>query len=310
MTEISSKYDVVIVGGGPAGLSAAMWCAELGMNALMLEKEQRFGGQLHWIHNPIENYLGLMAANGVEIHKQFERTIESRQLERMKDTKVVKIDVAERKVDLAGGRTVSAEALILATGIRRRELGVRGERKFRGQGILESGSKERESAKGKRVAVIGGGDAAAENALMLAEHADQVYVVHRKSKLSARPEFIENVHVNPKIELVLEASVQEFGGRESLEWIDLRKGKSEEYLRLDMDGAIVRIGVEPNSYLVTDQVKCDDRGYIIVDRECRTNLERVYAIGDVANPTAPTIASAAGMGATAAKSALASLINK
>ncbi|HLA95365.1 MAG TPA: NAD(P)/FAD-dependent oxidoreductase [Pyrinomonadaceae bacterium] len=308
MTVISDKYDVVIVGGGPAGLSAAMWSIEIGMTVLMLEKEKVFGGQLHWIHNPVENYLGLNAANGIEVLKQFERSIENRKIDRITGADVVEINATTRKVSFSDGRTVSGEILMLATGVRRRELGVVGESELTGKGILRSGSRERETVKGKRVAVIGGGDAAAENALILAEYAERVYIVHRKPALAARPEFLDKVVANPKIEIIFDVVVNTFGGDEDLEWIEGRNVRSGDSFRLDVESAIVRVGVEPNSDLVLSQVECDERGYIIVDNTCLTSVDRVYAIGDVASPKSPTIASATGMGSTAAKSAFASFI--
>lgn len=302
-----TSIEVLIIGGGPAGMSAALWCVELGWKATLVEKRSQLGGQLHWIHNPVENYLGIAAADGKEIFDRFESSLARRDFERILNFDIAALDLIDKTARDAQGTVISAEAIVLATGIRRRKLGVPGEDAFAGKGIVESGSKDARSAKGKRVAVVGGGDAAAENALMLAEYAEKVFLVHRRDKLSARDAFLDAVASNPKIEFLMNASVTEIGGKDSLEWIDVNAGSSAE--RLALDNLIVRIGVEPNSELVAGQVELDSRGYVTIDAACRTSAENFFAIGDVANPIAPTIASATGMAATAIKNIAKSFAN-
>lgn len=302
-----TSTQVLIIGGGAAGMSAALWCAELGLTATLIEKRPQLGGQLHWTHNRIGNYLGINAANGKELFDRFEFSLERREFERITDLEVTALDLGKSTARDTLGTEISAEAIVLATGIRRRKLGVPGEDAFAGKGIIESGSKDARSAMGKRVAVVGGGDAAAENSLMLAEYADKVFLVHRRNDLFARTEFKDAVASNPKIEFLINANVTEIGGDDSLEWIDVNRGSGTE--RIDIDNLIVRIGVEPNSELVAGQINLDTRGYIVVDSECRTSAKNVFAIGDVANPNAPTIASATGMAATAIKNIAKSFAN-
>lgn len=302
------KTEVLIVGGGPAGMSAALWCAELGLKATLIEKRPHLGGQLHWIHNPIENYPGLAAANGAEILNRFDSSLKGLDLAQVAACGIVELDLDRMEAVDANGTEISAGAIVLATGIRRRKLGVPGEDAFVGKGIIESGSKDRRLAKGRRVAVVGGGDAAAENALMLAEFAERVFLVHRRSALSARDRFSEELARNHRIELLMNRNVIEIGGDDSLEWIELNVVGSASN-RIAVNGLIVRIGVEPNSELVTGQLDLDADGYVVVDSQCRTSAKNVFAIGDVANPVAPTIASATGMAATAIKSIARSFAN-
>ena len=297
----NETIDVVIIGGGPAGISAAVWCADLGLSSVVLERESEPYGQLHWIHNPIKNYLGVRVRNGAELIERFEKSVRSWKLRIETGAVVESVDCKRRAVALAGGREIAARSLFIATGVRRRRLGVPGEERFVGKGVLTSGAGERESVKGKRVVVVGGGDAAAENALLLADFAAQVYLIHRRDRLSARPEFRQAVESRMNIETIFESEVIELTGSHRLEHVEI-KGPDGSITRLPADHFIARIGVDPNSELVASQLHLDTQGYIVVDAESRTSTEAVYAIGDVANPTSPTIPTATGTGATAAKS--------
>ena len=302
MTE-RENFDVVIVGAGTAGISAAVWCADLGLSSIVLEREAESYGQLRWIHNPITNYLGIRTRNGLELIERFEETVRSWGVRIETGAAVESIDCKRRAITIAGGREILGRALFIATGIRRRVLGVPGESEFVGRGVLRSGAGEREVVKGERVVVAGGGDAAAENALILADFAERVHLVHRRRSLSARPEFRKAIETRPNIETHFESEVTALGGGRRLEYVDISRpdGSSE---RLPADHFIARIGVAPNSDHVAAQLALDPLGYILVDAECRTSAEAVYAIGDVANPISPTISTATGTAATAAKSAL------
>ena len=291
----------MIIGGGPAGISAAVWCADLGLSSVVLDRESVPYGQLHWIHNPIKNYLGVLARNGAELIERFDETVRLWNVRIETGAVVVAVDCKQRTVALSGGRQFSAGALFIATGVRRRKLGVPGEDTFIGKGILRSGAGERESVKGKRVVIVGGGDAAAENALMLSDFADQVYLIHRRDQLAARPEFRQSIGSRPNIETIFESQVVELTGGDRLEHVAIKR-PDQSITRLSADHFIARIGVAPNSELVASQLDLDPSGYILVNAESRTSTEAVYAIGDVANPTSPTISTATGTGATAAKS--------
>lgn len=294
------QFDVTIVGGGPAGMAAALWCDELGLSSCLIERSSDVGGQLHWIHNPIENYAGAKFGNGIDCLRRFKESLAARRSKLISDATVVSIDSEESTVHLDAGETVSGKAIVLATGVRRRTLGVRGEREFEGRGLLTSGSRDKREASGVRVAVVGGGDAALENALILAEYASRVYLIHRRDRFSARREFVKEVSRHKNIETVLDARVAEFGGSETLEFIDIDRGSAGRE-RIRVDKAVVRIGVQPNSELIAEDVDVGDAGYIVTDRVGRTTVENIYAIGDVAFPESPTVSTAVGSAATAIK---------
>lgn len=300
MDEKFGQFDVVIVGAGPAGIAAALWCDDLKLTACLVERSSQIGGQLHWIHNPISNYPGTQFAGGSEAVRRFKGSLAGKLVTVKTDAHVLKVDVNSRSVFIEGEQPISGKAILLATGVRRRKLEVTGEAEFRNKGILESGSRDRRDASGKRVAVVGGGDAALENALILAEHAEKVYLIHRRERFSARKEFIRSAKAIDRIEAVLNARVKEFGGSEGLEFIDieLAEGGSE---RIVIENAVVRIGVLPNSELLARSVNLDDAGYVIVDRIGQTSAPDIYAVGDVAFPESPTIATSVGSAATAIK---------
>jgi thioredoxin reductase (NADPH) len=187
-------------------------------------------------------------------------------------------------------------------------LDVPGESDFKGRGILDSGSRDKSDASGRKVAVIGGGDAALENALILAEYAEKVYLIHRRDRFSAREEFVKAVKDHDRIEVILSARVRELGGSSNLEFVDVElvDGVSS---RIAIENAVVRIGVQPNSEILRGIAELDHTGYVNTDREGRTSVAGIYAIGDVAHPTSPTISTATGSAASAIKS-IAALIRR
>src|SRR5262245_26314982 len=139
MSKKTDHFDTLIIGGGPAGISAALWCGDLGLNAILLEKEPELGGQLLWTFNAITNYLGVEAASGRELRDHFLKHVEKKNIERITGSAVNRADLSSGAVVLEDGRTFAGRSVIIATGVRRRTLGVSGEEGFRGRGILESG---------------------------------------------------------------------------------------------------------------------------------------------------------------------------
>jgi thioredoxin reductase (NADPH) len=267
----------------------------------LIDSASNFGGQLHWIHNPITNYLGAKFEDGTAALRAFSSSLSDRQFTHMLDYRVMSIDPVGVTVSLDDGRDIAAKTIVVATGIRRRRLDVPGEAEFKGRGILESGSRDKSEASGRTAAVIGGGDAALENALILAEYAEKVYVIHRRDGFSARREFVKAVNAHDRIKVIFEATVKELGGSSELEFVDveLASGGSR---RVGVDKAVVRVGVQPNSEILDGIAERDDAGYVIVDSESRTSASNIYAIGDVAHPISPTISTAAGTAASAIKS--------
>lgn len=295
------NIDVIIIGGGPAGLSAALWCSELGMRSVLFEKEPEFGGQLLRVYNPIGNYLGLAARNGREMQTRFLKSVEKRDFLRRLKSAVVEVNVRDKTVVLDNQERYSCSAIIFATGVRPRKLGVEGEDQFRNKGIIDSGSKHRERVRGKKVVIVGGGDAAIENALILGKFAAKVWVVHRSEEFRARSEFFDHAKSHGRIELRTDTMVQKFAGTDLLAFVQVKNMRTGKTEILPTDNALIRIGVEPNTELLRDKVDLDESGYVIVNANCETSAAGVFAIGDAANSTSPTISNATGTGAVAAK---------
>jgi thioredoxin reductase (NADPH) len=294
-------HDVIILGAGPAGLAAALWCDDLGLDTLVLEENEGLGGQLLQVFNPIDNYPGVSAANGQELIELFSKRVDDADFDLWTSVQIESINLKAKTLSLKSGEQLQAISIIVATGVKRRVLGIPGESEFAGKGIIESATRDRHLFTGADVCVIGGGDAAAENALLLAEVCPTVTLVHRGKKLRARPEFLERIQSNHCLTTFLESKVTSILGRNRVEAVEIvRKGALQPF-QMAVRGVLIRIGVEPNNELVRDQVKVDDAGYVIVDSHHETNIANVFAIGDLSNPLAPTISGACGAGATAAK---------
>jgi len=294
-------HDVIIIGAGPAGLSTAFWCDELGLDTLVLEQSEQVGGQLHRVYNPINNYLGLKASNGEELLARFTAEVDSADFDLWTQTSISSVDLKAKRVSLASGEELQSIALVIATGVRPRELGVPGEKEFAGKGMIESGARDREFFAGQDVCVVGGGDAAVENALLLAEVCPTVTLVHRGKKLRARPEFRERLQSQHCITVFTESVLTRIIGGERIEAVEIQRKQGLKPFQLAVRGVLIRIGVEPNTELFREQLETDPGGYVVVNSQQETNVPMVFAIGDVSNPVAPTISGATGAGATAAK---------
>lgn len=294
-------HDVIIIGAGPAGLSAALWCDELGLDTLVIEQDTEVGGQLLRVYNPIENYLGARAANGRELRDLFAAQVEEKEFDLWTEAEVESVELKAKRVRLRSGEELQSIALVIATGVRRRRLGIPGESEFKGRGVLESGQLDRDEVKGEDVLVVGGGDAAAENALLLADTCATVTLVHRGQSLRARPEFAERIKSDHRINVFTETTLRAILGGEHVESVEMLRAGALKPMRMAVRGVLVRVGVEPNTELFRGQLHTDERGYVVVTGEQETSVEMVFAVGDVSNPLAPTVSGATGAGATAAK---------
>ena len=302
MAENCRSFDVVILGGGPAGMAAAMWCAELGMTSIVIEERQDFGGQLNWIHVPIKNYPGIDLANGAEFLERLIAQLQDRKIEIRKGAEISGVDLSDRTIALTSGETFAGKAIVIATGVRRRKLGVENEDAFFGRGVLQTGQINREDLRGKKLLIVGGGDAAFENAFNLSAFAEKTYLLHRRSDFSARPKFVERVLKNPRVLVIKNAEVTHIAGERRLESVHYVDNVTKATAELRVDSLLVRIGVVPNSDPFRDDLKTDKKGYILVDHTGQTSFDHVFAVGDIANPLSPTISTAVGTGSTAAKS--------
>ena len=300
-------HDVIIIGAGPAGLSTAFWCDELGLDTLLLEQDAQVGGQLHRVYNPIANYPGVKTNNGKELLELFVKDLDAAEFDLWTGTTISSVDLRAKRISLASGENLQSISIVIATGVRPRQLGVLGEKEFAGKGMIESGTRDRELFAGQDVCVVGGGDAAVENALLLSEVCPTVTLVHRGKKLRARRELAERLQSSHCITVFTESMLTRIIGEEQVVAVEIQRKEGLKPFQLAVRGVLIRIGVEPNTELFREQLKTDEKGFIAVNSQQETDVSMVFAIGDVANPVAPTISGATGAGATAAKAIAARL---
>jgi thioredoxin reductase (NADPH) len=284
----------MILGGGPAGIASAIWCLDMGLTHVVLEPSDKIGGQLNWTFNSITNYPGITASNGSEMKEYFCRHAEKLGVNLQLNVGSYEIDLAGKRIELNGrsGKKYCFKTLVIATGVRRRKLGVPGEDEFAGRGIMASGVGEAEKTKGKRVVIVGGGDAALENAVELSNNALQVTVVNRSSSFRARRDFLDKARKIKNIEILEDTIVTGFYGNEELSSVEICSVNGGNKGSIASDLVLIRIGVLPNSELFAGAVAMDESGFIRTDSVGRTNLEGIYAVGDVANPSQMTLSNA------------------
>ncbi len=294
------KYDVVIVGGGPGGLTCGLYLARAGLNAILFEK--MFTGGQAATTDRIDNYPGLPGVNGADLGMIMATQAQEMGLAISYD-EVTKLELsgATKHIFTAGGQ-VEARFVVLSTGANPAHLGVPGEVEFTGRGVSYCATCDGNFFKNKRVAVIGGGDTAVEDALYLSKLASEVFLIHRRNELRAAKHGQEKLKKCENVTYLLECQVKRIEGEGKVERLMYAKNGQEEELVLPVDGCFVAVGSRPNSELFRDLVACDAAGYVLAGEDCRTSLPGVYVVGDVRQKTLRQIITAAADGANAAYS--------
>ncbi|MEB3285539.1 MAG: FAD-dependent oxidoreductase [Candidatus Sericytochromatia bacterium] len=295
-----TEGGLVVIGAGIAGMSAAIWCERLRIPLTWLEGSSVLGGQLLRINGAIPDYPGLEAENGREFLKKLVVHLGNLQLAPQLNSEVVKVEPARRLLTLRNGHCFRPDAVLLASGASPRRLEIPGEEDFRGVGVSDSATRDRHVFAGRAVAVVGGGDAALENALILAECCPQVFLVHRGTTFRGQSHFQAAVLTHPRIKVLWESQVCRILGAEQVQGIELAgpEGRSE----ISVGGVVVKVGVAANVGPWKGQLQLDDWGYIHVDASQRTSAHGVWAAGDVCNPKASSLVAAAGQAMVAVKS--------
>ncbi len=295
------ERELVIVGGGPAGLSAALYAARLGLDVVLFEAKVA-GGQAAEAA-VVENYPGFEFIRGMELVERMRRQAEKYGCE-IREMEAVKkvISEGERFRVVTGKGEYLAKAVILATGRERRKLGVPGEDEFKGRGVSYCATCDAPLYRGKRVLVVGGGNTAASEALYLSESAKEVHLVHRRSDLRAEKAVKERLKERGVI-FHWDSVVKRIEGDKLVRRVVVKNLKSGEETSWEVDGVFIAVGEAPSSALAAELgVKLDEEGYVVVDRNQMTNVRGVFAAGDVTGGVMQ-IVTAAGEGATAAVNA-------
>ncbi len=298
----SVDYDLVIIGGGPAGLTAGLYAARARLNVILIEKIVP-GGQVlttDWI----ENYPGFpegisgpdLIQKMTEQVKKFDLNIESNE--------VISLDLSEpvKKIKLSD-RTITSHTIIIATGASPKKLGIPGEDIFFGKGLSTCATCDAPFFKDKMVAAVGGGDTAVQESIFLTKFVKKVYLIHRRDQLRATKILQERAFANDKIEFIWDSVLTSIDGLANVEKITVKNVKTGETKELSVDGCFIWTGILPNTNFLKDEVKVDDYGFIIVDSNMQSSVPGVFAAGDARSTGLRQIVTAAGDAASAVFSA-------
>jgi thioredoxin reductase (NADPH) len=294
-----STRELIIIGGGPAGYTAALYAARANLEPLVIEGFQ-WGGQL-MITSDVENYPGYPeGVLGPEMMKDFRRQSERFGAEFISDD-VTRVDFSERPFRVyVGDDEYRAEAVIVATGANARQLGLASERTLQGRGVSYCAVCDAAFFREKELVVVGGGDSAMEEATFLTKFADKVTVVHRRDEFRASQIMLDRARANEKIEWITNSVIDEVLGDNVVTGVSIRDVNTDEVSELPADGLFVAIGHDPSTELFVGQLEMDEQGYLLTHDGTATNVEGVFAAGDVVDHTYRQAITAAGTGSMAA----------
>jgi thioredoxin reductase (NADPH) len=303
---MADTYDLVIIGGGPAGIAAGIYAGRARMKALLVER-LACGGQI-LTADLVENFPGFPdGVKGPELAEAMAGQMRNAGLqETMDEARSITLKGGAGKtfaVTLAESGGIECRAVIIATGAKWNTLGIPGERELAGKGVSYCATCDGPLFRGKSVVVVGGGDTALEDALFLTRFADRVTVVHRRGELRAVKILQERAFANKKIEFCFNSVAAEIAGKKKVEAVKVKDVSSGAEKTIETDGVFVFVGITPNSDIVKGIVKLDEKGYVVTDDEMRTSVDGIFAAGDVRKKTFRQVVTAAGDGAIAAESA-------
>jgi thioredoxin reductase (NADPH) len=298
---MSETYDVVIVGSGPAGYTAALYAARANLDVLVFQGFE-VGGQL-MLTSDVENYPGYKdGVMGPDMMDDFEAQA-ARFGAKMRPENVERVDLSERPFKLwAEGEEepILAKSIVIATGAKAKWLGLPGEQRLMGRGVSGCATCDGFFFKDKKVAVVGGGDTAMEEATFLSKFASEVILIHRRDQFRASKIMLDRARNNPKITVLTDMVVQDILGDEGVEGIRVKNAKTGEEREIELDGFFAAIGHAPATDLFKDQVEMDEAGYILQKEHTMTSVPGVFAAGDVSDKRYRQAVTAAGDGCRAA----------
>lgn len=295
-------YDLIIIGSGPAGLSAAVYGKRAGLNLLVLEQAPMSGGQVLTTYE-VDNYLGLPGINGFDMGMQFRAHADKLQVE-FKEAEVQTIeDCGKHKCLHTSAGDFETKALLVATGAQHAHLQVPGEEELSGVGVSYCATCDGAFFRKKTVAVVGGGDVALEDAIYLARFCEKVYVIHRRDEFRGAKVLQEELLALPNVEVLYHHTVSAIKGEEQVEALAIHNVQTGEDSQLATNGIFIAVGIHPTSQLLAGLVDMDAQGYVLAGEDGRTSREGIFVAGDIRKKPLRQIVTAVADGANAAVSA-------
>lgn len=276
----NTQYDAIVIGGGPAGLTAGIYLSRARLKTLILN-EGTAGGQMVLTHE-IANYPGVESISGFQLSNIMKKQAKNFGCDIRSNINISSIQIVgkEKSVNLDDGSTFTAGAVILATGGRSRTLGVSGEDRFKGRGISYCATCDGDFFTDKEIVVVGGGNSALEEAVSLTKYASKVTIVHQFDHFQAFEHAVQEAKDHPKIHFMMESALTAFHGEDKIESVDIQNLKTGETSLFKTDGVFIFIGYVPNTESLEGLVELNQWGEIIVKQDMSTNIEGVYAAGD------------------------------
>lgn len=295
-------YDLIVIGSGPAGLSAAVYGKRAGLDLLVLEKNPMSGGQVLNTYE-VDNYLGMPGMDGFDMGTRFREHADKLGVEFMEATALSLKDRGGHKLIRTDQGELEAKTVILATGAVHAMLGAPGEERLGGRGVSYCATCDGAFFRGRTVAVVGGGDVALEDAIYLARTSEKVYLIHRRDELRGAMVLQQELKGLPNVEILYSHVVEEILGEDAVEAVTLKDCRTEETFRLPVDGVFVAVGIRPQTELVRGLAACDEGGYVLAGEDCATDVPGLFVAGDVRRKPLRQIVTAVADGANAAVSA-------
>lgn len=294
-------YDLIIIGAGPAGLSAAVYAARAELDFIVIEGSMMQGGQVLTTYD-VDNYLGLPGIGGFDMGMKFAEHAKKLGVTFVTENVVsmeVQNDVKSVKTDK---NIYETKTIIIATGAVHKKAGIPGEAEFTGKGVSYCATCDGAFFKNKVTAVVGGGDVAVEDALYLSRMCGKVYLIHRRDEFRAAKSLVKKARETDNIEFVLDSVVEKIDGENKVRSINIRSKKSATIKTLEVDGVFFAVGMQPVTAFVDKNIEMNEAGYIIAGEDCATNIPGVYAAGDIRTKQLRQIITAAADGANAVTS--------
>lgn len=292
-------YDIIIIGSGPAGLTAGIYAKRALMETVIIEKNPISGGQIINTYE-VDNYPGIPGVSGFELANRFREHAKNLGVSFVQGEVVeVKLEEKEKQIIMSNGDIYKTKTIIIASGAGYRKLAVPGETEFTGKGVSYCATCDGAFFRNKVTVVVGGGDVAVEDAIFLARVCKKVFVIHRRGEFRAAKSLVSKLMSLENVEIIWNSVVEKIEGEENVTGVVYKTSDSETSNHILVDGVFIAVGTVPNSEIYRNKVEMDELGYILADETCKTNIPGVFVAGDIRKKQLKQVITAAADGANA-----------